>query len=103
MFEEVQLRFLVVGHIHKDIDGSFGYLSKTLHEQNSYILANLMQGFMISQDSPSILQFIQKIFNLNLEFRGISRMVLKPWWGIVTSMSFISLWILILVANHVTN
>jgi len=31
----------------------------------------------------------------NLEFRGISRMVLKPWWGIVTCISFISLWILI--------
>jgi hypothetical protein len=50
MFEEVRLRFLVVGHTHKDIDGSFGYLSKTLHEQNTYILANLMQGFMISQE-----------------------------------------------------
>jgi hypothetical protein len=50
MFEEVQLSFLVVGHMHKDIDGSFGYLSKTLHEKNTYILANLMQGFMISQD-----------------------------------------------------
>jgi hypothetical protein len=50
MFEEVQLRFLVVAHTHKDIDGSFGYLSKMLHEQNTHILANLMQGFMISQD-----------------------------------------------------
>jgi hypothetical protein len=26
-------------------------------------LANLMQGFMISQDWPSILKFIQEIFN----------------------------------------
>ncbi len=32
VFEEVQLRFLVVGHTHEDIDGSFGYLSKKLKE-----------------------------------------------------------------------
>ncbi len=30
MFEEVQLGFFVVGHTHKDIDKSFGYLSKEL-------------------------------------------------------------------------
>jgi hypothetical protein len=63
MFEEVQLKFLVVGHMHKDINGSFGYLSKTWHEQNTYILANLMQGFMISQYWPFVLQFIQEILN----------------------------------------
>ncbi len=71
LFEEVQLRFLVVGHTHKDIDGSFGYLSKMLHEQNTYILANLMQGFMISQDWPSVLQFIQKILNLKDGFETL--------------------------------
>ncbi len=27
VFEEVQLGFLVVGHTHEDIDGSFRYLS----------------------------------------------------------------------------
>jgi hypothetical protein len=30
VFEEVQLRFLVVGHTHEDINGSFGYLSEKL-------------------------------------------------------------------------
>jgi hypothetical protein len=30
VFEEVQLGFLVIGHTHEDIDGSFGYLSKKL-------------------------------------------------------------------------
>jgi hypothetical protein len=30
VFEEVQLGFLVVGHTHENIDGSFGYLSKKL-------------------------------------------------------------------------
>jgi hypothetical protein len=28
MFEEVQLKFLVVGHTHKDIDGNFDICSK---------------------------------------------------------------------------
>ncbi len=32
VFEEVQLGFLVVGHTHEDIDGSFGYLLKKLKE-----------------------------------------------------------------------
>jgi hypothetical protein len=32
MFEKIQLGFLVVGHAHEDIDGSFGYMSKTLME-----------------------------------------------------------------------
>jgi hypothetical protein len=28
MFEEVKMRFLMVGHTHEDINGCFGYLSK---------------------------------------------------------------------------
>jgi len=36
VFEEVKLGFLVVGHIHEDIDGCFGYLFKKLIEQNNY-------------------------------------------------------------------
>ncbi len=28
VFEKLQLGFLVVGHMHEDIDGNFGYLSK---------------------------------------------------------------------------
>ncbi len=37
VFEEVKLGFLVVGLTHADIDGCFGYLSKTLREENNYI------------------------------------------------------------------
>jgi hypothetical protein len=32
VFEEVKLGFLMVGHIHEDIDGYFGHLSKNLRE-----------------------------------------------------------------------
>jgi hypothetical protein len=48
VFKEVQLGFLVVGHIHEDIDKSFGYLSKKLKEQNNYVIADLMKTFMLS-------------------------------------------------------
>jgi len=47
VFNEVKLKFLVVGHTHEDIDGCFGYLSKMLKEQQNYILANLMKAFIV--------------------------------------------------------
>jgi len=47
VFEDVHFGFLVVGHTHKDIDGSFGYLSK---KQNNYLLIDLMKAFMVPQE-----------------------------------------------------
>jgi hypothetical protein len=61
VFEEVKLRFLVVAHTHKNIDGCFGYLSKKLKKQNNYILVDLMKAFMVSQERPFIPQLIQEI------------------------------------------
>jgi hypothetical protein len=58
VFKEVQLGFLVVGHTHQDIDGSFGYLLKNLGNQNNYVMEDLMKAFMLSQDHPFILQLI---------------------------------------------
>jgi len=60
-FEEVKLEFLVVAHTHEDIDGCFGYLSKKLRKQNSYVLADLMKAFMVSQEQPFIPQLIKEI------------------------------------------
>jgi beta-lactamase superfamily II metal-dependent hydrolase len=48
VFEEAKLGFLVISHTHEDIDGCFGYLSKTLKEENNYISTNLMRVFMNS-------------------------------------------------------
>jgi hypothetical protein len=48
------LGFLVARHTHEDIDGTFGYLSKKLKEQNNYVMVDLMKAFMLSQDSPFI-------------------------------------------------
>jgi hypothetical protein len=38
IFKEIQFGFLVVGHTHEDIDGSFGYLSKKLKKKNNYVM-----------------------------------------------------------------
>jgi hypothetical protein len=46
--EQMQLRFLIVGHTHEDIDGNFGYLSKTLRERDNFVLVDLMKAFMVS-------------------------------------------------------
>jgi hypothetical protein len=70
VFKEVQLGFLVVGHTHEDIDGSFGYLSKKLKEQNNYVMADLMKVFMFSQDRPFIFQLIQKFPNFKSWVNG---------------------------------
>jgi hypothetical protein len=70
VFKKVQLRFLVVGHTHEDIDGSFGYLSKKLREQNNYVMADLMEVFMLSQDRPFILQLIKKLPNFKSWVNG---------------------------------
>jgi hypothetical protein len=54
------LGFLVVGHTHEDIDGSFGYLTMKLKKQNNYAMADLMKAFMFSQDRSFISQLIQE-------------------------------------------
>jgi len=68
VFEEVKLKFLMVGQTHENIDGCFGYLSKKLKEQNNYILADLMKVFMILQERPFIPKLIQKFHSLKLGF-----------------------------------
>jgi hypothetical protein len=69
-FEKVQLRFLVVGHTHEDIDGSFGYLFKKLKEKNNYVIVDLMKAFMFSQDHAFIPQLIQEIPNFKSWVNG---------------------------------
>jgi hypothetical protein len=48
VFEELQLRFLVVRHTYKNIDGNFEYFSKKLREHDNYVLVDLMKTFMTS-------------------------------------------------------
>ncbi len=61
---------LIIGHTREDINGSFGYLSKKLKEQNNYVMADLMKTFMFSQDRPFIPQLIQEIPNFKSWVNG---------------------------------
>jgi hypothetical protein len=48
VFKEIQVGFLLVGHIHEDIDAYFSHLSKTLKYKNTFIMADLIKSFMES-------------------------------------------------------
>jgi hypothetical protein len=47
IFEEVFVSFLLVGHIHEDIDATFGRWSMKLYENDYPTLSLLMQSFML--------------------------------------------------------
>ena len=55
IFKEVTVGFLVVGHIHEDIDTYFSYLLKLLKRKNTYVLADLMKAFMDSQKTMAFI------------------------------------------------
>jgi hypothetical protein len=38
IFEEIQLKFLIIGHTHEEMDGNFGFLLKKLKECGNYVL-----------------------------------------------------------------
>ena len=62
VFKEVTIRFLIVGHIHEDIDAHFSYLSKLLKMKNTYVLVDLMKAFMDSQKTTAIiLELVQEV------------------------------------------
>jgi hypothetical protein len=54
IFKEVTVGFLVVGHIHEDINAYFSYLSKLLKQKNTYVLADFIKTFMDLQKSASL-------------------------------------------------
>ncbi len=66
VFKEVQMGFLVVGHMHEDIDENFGYLLKNLKEQNNNVMVDLMKAFMLSQDCHLIHNSFRKSLISNL-------------------------------------
>ena len=46
VFEEIQAGFLLVDHMHEDIDAYFSHLSKALKNKNMFVLAGLMKAFL---------------------------------------------------------
>ena len=49
IFKEVTIGFLIIDHIHEDINAHFSYLSKLLKMKNMYIFADCMKAFMDSR------------------------------------------------------
>jgi hypothetical protein len=47
MFENMQLGFLIVGHMDENVNGIYGYLSKKLKKQNICV-GRLNEVFMVS-------------------------------------------------------
>ena len=46
VFKEIQVSFLLVGHMHEDIDAYFSHLSKALKSKNTIVLVDLMMVFI---------------------------------------------------------
>ena len=66
VFKEVTIGFLIVGHIHEDIDVHFSYLSKLLKMKNTYVLADLMKAFM---DFQKTIAFIHELVQEIADFK----------------------------------
>ena len=71
VFKEVIVGFLIVGHIHEDIDAHFSYLSKLLKMKNTYVLADLMKAFMDSQKTTAFIpELVQEVANFKKFLQG---------------------------------
>ncbi len=66
VFKEVQFESLVIGHTYENIDGSFGYLSKKLREQNNYVMEDLMKTFIFPKIIHSFCNSFKKSLITNL-------------------------------------
>jgi hypothetical protein len=54
IFKEVFISFLLVGHTHDDIDGSFGRWSMKLREEDFPTIPLLMKSYMNLENVPVI-------------------------------------------------
>jgi hypothetical protein len=73
VFDEVQLGFLVVQHTHKDIDGSFGYLSKKLKE-------NIINKFDASVHDIPRLAFHFPTHSRDFQFQILGSKIFQRWF-----------------------
>lgn len=46
VFKVIKVEFLLVGHMHEDIDAYFSHLLKTLQSKNTFTLTDLMEVFI---------------------------------------------------------
>ena len=65
ILKEVFVSFLMVGHTHNHIDGSFSNWSMKLHEENFSTIPFFMKSYMDLDNVSVILHLIEQIPNLN--------------------------------------
>jgi hypothetical protein len=70
VFCEVYINFLLVGHIHEDIDTMFGKWSYKLRANDYPMLPMLMKSFMDVEKQPVILNLIKEVPNFKAFVNG---------------------------------
>ena len=63
IFREVYMNFMLVGHIHDDIDVLFGRWSMALTKENFPTMTLLMKSFMEVESIPTIPHLIEEVPN----------------------------------------
>ena len=70
VFQEVYTNFLIVGHMHDDIDALFGKWSYKLRGTDYSTLPLLMKSFMDTKSCPIILHLIEEVLNFKKFMEG---------------------------------
>jgi hypothetical protein len=63
IFKEIYVNFMLVGHMHDDIDALFGRWSMLLKKDNFPTILLLMKSFMEVESIPTILHLIEEVPN----------------------------------------
>ena len=66
IFREVYVNFMIVGHMHDDIDALFGRWSMALKKESFPTVPLLMKSFMDVESIPTILHLIEEV----ADFKG---------------------------------
>jgi hypothetical protein len=61
IFREVYVNFMIVGHMHDDIDALFGRWSMLLRKENFPTIPLLMKSFMEVESVPTIPHLIEEV------------------------------------------
>ena len=80
VFEEIIVRFLIVGHTHEDVDVMFGYFSKALKHNPIYTLSALMDLLMWSRKPNPVPHFVEEVSDFKsyvdpFLLKGVERLV----------------------------
>ena len=63
IFRQVYVNFMIVGHMHDDIDALFGRWSMLLKKENFFTILALMKSFMDMESTPMIPHLIEEVLD----------------------------------------